>query len=88
VSTRDKLRSFAEKYGLREDWHEPDEQEVSAVVRGRKLDNAYGDEGSALYWPDEAPYEKVVVLKVGREEVLQVNLATILALACQSEMDL
>ncbi len=84
-STRTKLRAFAEKYHLREDWHEPDEQGVSAVVRGRELDNAFGDGGG---FEGERPFEKVVVLKVNGEDTLQINLATLLALACQSEMDL
>ena len=39
----EELHRFKKQYKLREDWHEPDEQEVSAFVVGNKLDNAMGD---------------------------------------------
>lgn len=85
-STRDKLRAFAKEHGLRKDWHEPDESEVSAVVKGLKLDNAFGDHGGEI--GGRSPYEKLVILKVEGKEVLRVNLATVLALACQSKIDI
>ena len=39
----EELHRFKNQYKLREDWHEPDEQEVSAFVVGNTLDNAMGD---------------------------------------------
>ena len=39
----EELHRFKKQYKLRDSWHEPDEQEVSAFVVGNKLDNAMGD---------------------------------------------
>jgi hypothetical protein len=78
MPTRMKLQAFAQRYGLRPDWHEPDEQGVTATVVGRSLDNAHGDHG----WKHKGKeMEKLIVLKVDGKEVMRVNLATVLALA-------
>lgn len=42
INTPDQLAGFAQKYGLRPDWHEPDEQDIGARVYGTQLDNAMG----------------------------------------------
>lgn len=76
MTTTRELNTFAAKYRLRNDWHEPDEQGVTAEVVGGKLDNAGG-----------LPLEKTVILKVHNEEKLRVNLATLLALACRSNLE-
>ena len=67
------LRDFAEKNQMRDDWHEPDEQGVTARVTGIRLDNAHG------IIPDCE--EMVIVLYKNGEEAVRVNLATVLALA-------
>lgn len=38
---RNALRAFARAAGVADDWHEPDQQEVTAEVIGDKLDNAF-----------------------------------------------
>lgn len=36
------LEEFRQAYGIRNDWHEPDEQGITAYVLGDHLDNAMG----------------------------------------------
>ena len=77
-----KLRDFAARHNLRDDWHEPDEQSVEASVTGHYLDNAMGDD-------PESGEELVVTLSVSKEgketEEVHINLATLLALASRWE---
>lgn len=58
----------------RADWHEPDEQEISAIVIGRTLDNAFGD---TVMDGDDGEFN-VVLFHYG-EPVCVRNLATLLA---------
>ena len=74
-NTRKNLQKFAEKYGLSDDWHEPDQKEVTAFVSGKYLDNAMGDSGDCQ--------EMVIMLLVAGKHILSVNLANILALAAE-----
>lgn len=67
------LIKFAKKHGLRSDWHEPDEQGITAKVIGSSLDNA------------GVGHELQVVLKKDGKPVLQVNLATLLSWACETK---
>lgn len=69
------LVEFADKYGLREDWHEPDEQSVRAVVVGNHLDNAYGD------YPRGSEFNIVLSHedRNGNEPDMCINLASLLA---------
>ena len=90
------LRDFKLKYGLREDWHEPDEQEVYAHVVGNSLDNAFGDVPAiSLDWQTGIPgiYELIVIVQHrfyhddgshSVDEQVFVNLADLLAVATQS----
>jgi len=80
LDTGTKLRRFAKRHGMRHDWHEPDEQGVTAKVVGSKLDNAMGDEPYVMPWNGRV-YEMVVCLKGPKGNTLNVNLATVLALA-------
>ena len=68
---------------VRADWHEPNEQGVSARVVGTKLDNACGDHISAHAL--ELGYQEIVIVldhgKVG--DPFKINLATLLALAAR-----
>ena len=70
------LQEFQRKFGLRRDWHEPDEQGISAKVIGKQLDNAFGE---TIDFPNR---ECVVVLYHDKKEVGRINLATLLAVAC------
>jgi hypothetical protein len=40
ITTREQLIDFRHSHGLRMDWHEPDEQYVTARVEGNEFDNA------------------------------------------------
>jgi len=87
---RDELRAFSQAFGLRDDWHEPDNQSVVARVVGDHLDNAFGEHISFLA-VEEGRQEFVVIIQCNDTELakdkgvnrtLSINLATLLALAC------
>ena len=40
INTKDELKELAESLGVRNDWHEPDEQGVRAITFGQSFDNA------------------------------------------------
>ena len=73
LMTKKILKRFAKLYQLRDDWHEPDEQNVTARVTGDHLDNAFGTGDDVT--------ELQVILCVDGQEVIRVNLATLLATA-------
>jgi hypothetical protein len=86
------LKAFAKEYGLRPDWHEPDESEVTAVLRGTSFDNASPlpntDFEEDLQRQHEGGYlEKHIILKVEGKPVFCINLACLLALACHARFD-
>lgn len=91
IHTFAQLTEVAAKLGVRPDWHEPDEQQVTARVLGHSFDNA----GTWPYDPkmpwdrctgslDSDGLEMYVELLQAGKVVAQVNLATLFALACRS----
>lgn len=86
------LHRFHVEHRLRTDWHEPDEQGISATVVGSRLDNAFGADGMRPAHPDPevtASTELRVVISLdaagdgdGRP-VAVINLATLLGWASQ-----
>lgn len=84
------LAEFAQKHGLRPDWHEPDEQGVGARVIGTHLDNAFGaTAGRRLTIDGHDCTEFNVILTVEDDEgdpqdAAVVNLASLLAIAARS----
>lgn len=40
INTREELKRLAKDLGVRDDWHEPDEQGLRALVFGKNFDNA------------------------------------------------
>jgi hypothetical protein len=84
IDTREDLAQVARMLGVRMDWHEPDEQEVTARVYGDTFDNAG-------FWPATDPHrtgtEQYVVLYQDSEPVAAVNLATLLAWATGYESE-
>jgi hypothetical protein len=71
--------------GVRRDMHEPDEQGITAMVTGLKLDNTDGD-ARQLYQSNPESEEIVVTLRRtwdehGTYSQIQINLATLIALA-------
>jgi hypothetical protein len=88
INKRDDLVALARELRVRPDWHEPDEQEVTAEVRGKSFDNAgfWGirDEADFLgrYGYDGTQgVEMYVTLFQDGKPVAEVNLATLLAFA-------
>jgi hypothetical protein len=80
IDSMEDLEAFRVEYGLRPDWHEPDEQEISARIVGDHLDNAMGptlgDAGETG--------ELNVLLTHDGQGVAVVNLATLLSWGCAS----
>ncbi len=81
VDSRAELIELARTLGVRHDWHEPDEQDVTATVAGTHLDNAG-------HWPADAHGDPGIELHVVLTQDTDdgprryaVNLATLLAWA-------
>jgi hypothetical protein len=91
ITTRQALTELARQLRVRDDWHEPDEQDLTARVEGVSFDNAG-------FWPTHeagaARVEMHVILSkvtayddegepVTSEDVAAINLATLLAWASE-----
>lgn len=77
IKTKAELIALANELGVRPDWHEPDEQDVTVTVKGRRFDNAG-------FWPessDPCATERHVIIKQAGKPVAAVNLATLFAWA-------
>lgn len=82
ITTRKELLQLARNLGVRPDWHEPDEQEVTARVFGQDFDNAMPPATWLATEGDNEPHaEQYVVLYREGEAVAAVNLATLFAWA-------
>lgn len=89
INTKVDLKQLAQDLGVRHDWHEPDEQEVTARVKGAHLDNAFGSTAKDYISHDyaEGPVdygEYNVIISQDGQEVAVVNLASLLAFACDT----
>lgn len=100
IQTRDELVQFARDMRVRPDWHEPDEQGLTADVFGRSFDNAgtwpldraAGPAAGRAYSSDpERSTEMYVVLYQSddssgttRTPMAAVNLATLFAWASET----
>lgn len=86
INTRAELEALARDLGVRPDWHEPDEQGVSAIVSGHSFDNAgfWGQAGTGTLpsWAQEM-WVTITVKSEGVEPygVAEVNLAELFAWA-------
>ncbi len=79
INSRAELIALADELGVRPDWHEPDEQDVTARVFGKSFD-------SAGFWGDDRlngePHEELhVELYRDDQPVAAVNLAVLFAWA-------
>lgn len=90
ITEQHQLRALAKSLGMREGWHEPDEQDVTAVVKGNNFDNAgFWPEDNALIprQADDTPckpiVEKHVIIRHQGKPVAAVNLATLLGWASE-----
>ena len=89
IVSRTELQEVAAQLGVRPDWHEPDEQEVTAHVFGHSFDNAgfwpadpLRQPYSRATDPDSESLEMYVELRKAGLPVGQINLATLFAMAC------
>ena len=81
IMTKAQLVELAGELGVRPDWHEPDEQEVTATTHGRTFDNA-GFWGETRRASDGRDFtERYVKLYQDGKPVAAVNLATLFAWA-------
>lgn len=97
INSLKQLQDLAQELGVRNDWHEPDEQEVTVEVRGHSFDNAgaWGLEREAEILTQEANFlkthgrcypdyvEKYILIKQNGKVKAEINLATLFALACR-----
>lgn len=97
ITERAQLTALAQKLGVRKDWHEPDEQGLTAQVFGQSFDNAgFWGEGVDAQMRYSGSEELHVVLykedldddcdecgrpHIDREPIAMINLATLLAWA-------
>lgn len=78
ISKRNDLVKLARQLKVRPDWHEPDEQEVTATMHGQTFNNAgFWGIGSNHKW------EMYVTLYKDGKPVAEVNLATLFAWAAE-----
>jgi hypothetical protein len=87
IDSRQELAELARWLRLRPDWHDPDEQEVDAVVLGRSFDNAgfWGEDNvdSQYTGVGKDSEEMYVIIRKDRTPVAEVNLATLLSWAAE-----
>lgn len=82
IHKRDDLAFFASEVGARLDWHEPDEQDLTAMMYGTSFDNAgFWGEPTYEYYTNEMH----VVLYVKHYPVVAVNLATLFGWATEDK---
>lgn len=80
INNPEDLAKFATERGLRNDWHEPDEQGIDAYVYGESLDNAMGSGWMPEpYMSYEGELNVVLVANTTGEPLAVVNLATLLS---------
>lgn len=84
ITKREDLIALAAELGTRKDWHEPDEQNLTAKVFGKGFDNAgtWNDDYSQYLLHDTE--ELHVILYRHEQPIASVNLATLFAWATQS----
>lgn len=85
INEAQQLRSLAWYLRVRDNWHEPDEQGLTAVVHGTDFDNAgfwgHDRDGSLSTYGDPPRQEIWVELFKNGVPVAEINLATLLAFA-------
>lgn len=97
IQDRDDLERFRRTHGIRSDWHEPDEQEITATVIGHSLDTA-STHVDDVYDHDESHHSLTVVLHeqvVNEDSVVTgpgqplayVNLAQLLSWGCNFDLE-
>jgi hypothetical protein len=87
IDTRGQLRELAARLGVRKDWHEPDEQKLTAVAHGDDFDNCgfWGHWKGELNTFGEGRQEMWIELRQDGQPVAEINLATLLAWAAEQD---
>lgn len=97
IEDADDLERFRRTHGVRSDWHEPDEQDVTATVIGHNLDTSsthvddvYDHDRShdnlTVVLHEQAIDENNIVTGPGKP-LAYVNLAQLLSWACNFELE-
>jgi len=81
INSKEELKRLAKDLGVRGDWHEPDEQGVTANVIGKILNAGFYGLNCSL--PNKNQ-ELCVVLYQDKKPVAEIDLATLLAFACDT----
>ena len=80
IVSQHELMELATELGVRTDWHEPDERDLTARVEGVSFDNAG-------FWPagrySAEIVEQHVILSQNGHDAAAINLATLLAWASE-----
>lgn len=85
ITKKSQLEGLALMLGMRADWHEPDEQDVTVEVKGSSFDNAgfWPEDEAADFSPSTLEYH--VIIKHDDTPVATVNLATLFSWAAKKE---
>lgn len=94
IHTREQFQEFGREIGMRHDWHEPDERDITARVEGMSFDNA-GTWPTQLGLPEIATELHVIFsrsevkagVRIPTEDLAAVNLATLCAWAAGTLTD-
>ena len=87
IRDAEQLAALADRLGLRRDWHEPDEQEVSARLVGTHLDNAMGPgfiRGKSDTELEDPMTEFYAIIEHDGEQVAAVSICSLLAWASEA----
>ena len=93
IQTKEELQLLALYLGVRDDWHEPDEQDLTVEIHGTEFDNAgfWGSrevklqEKDNFYSKGYKPMLEIwVTICKGGKPIAEVNMATLLAFACDT----
>lgn len=98
IQGADDLERFRRTHGIRSDWHEPDEQDITATVIGHNLDNAsthvddvYDHDRSydsfTVVLHEQAIDEENSLVTGPGKPLAYVNLAQLLSWACNFELE-
>lgn len=81
INTQEEFEEFSKEQGVRHDWHEPDEQLLTARVTGTHLDNAKGADPYQNCGEMVVIFERLHPEHYEQTQIASVNLANLLAWA-------
>lgn len=81
INTKEEFEQFSLDQGVRPDWHEPDEQRLTARVTGTHLDNAMGADPYRNCGEMVVIFERLYPEPTENTQVASVNLASLLSWA-------